>query len=52
MTTTIKGQFTQGSMQKIKKPNKQKMVTYDSGMPRIDALYRINGHILPKRGAI
>ena len=51
-TTTIKGQFTQGSMQKIKKPNKQKIVFFGNDLPRIDGIYKANGRTLPKLGAI
>lgn len=51
-TITIKGQFTQGETQRIKKPNKQRPIMFDSDMPRIEASFKTNGHILPKRGAI
>lgn len=51
-TVVLKGQFLQGQVQKIKKPDKVRPVMFDSDMPRIDAPYKTNGHVLPKRGAI
>jgi len=51
-TTTIKGQFTQGDAQKMKKPNKQKIVFFGNDLPRISPDLKFEGHTPNRQGAI
>jgi len=51
-TATIKGQFTQGKGQSMKKPNKQKIVFFGNDLPRISPDLKFEGYTPKRQGAI
>ena len=51
-TTILKGQFLQGETKKIKRASGMRLALFASEMPRISIIGKINGRVLPKKGAM